>query len=190
MAKARVTVGFREAVDSARWNLSTQDYIRQGQIFCSSFGSVVTMPDNVSKAAHSLSTDTRPRATITLAVWPYNPAKSLWDTMRLDYETDSRTGLWELQYNIGSGFVRVTDDGASAATLLLCQTNANGLTESGHDIVDLSGVAAATHIEVRLQYPAFTEEDFAAWAVTGVLYSANVNMGVEGIPNGSSDSPF
>lgn len=190
MSKDPVEVSHQDVVDSARINEGIQDYIRIGQQGLMSFGSVVKSPDSLSQGADGHSTDHRPAEDITLGVLRYDPDTNLARKLRLDYLVEASANVYELQYDIGAGFVQVTNDGAKALSFNTPQSGLGFTCEDGHDVIDLTGIASVQNIVVRLFQPSFAEIEAVAWCVTGIYYSDNSNSGVSGVTNGSTDDPF
>lgn len=106
MTKARVQVGFREVKDSPRTNELIGDYLRRGQLVCNNVGCLVETPDATERAVHGLASTGYANTWIYLGMYPYNPAKQIFNRMRMNIraEADANLGAnWGLEYTLNSG---------------------------------------------------------------------------------------
>lgn len=166
MSKARVTWAFQEVVASSKLNQANTDWIDKGQLIHSSAGGAY--PDD--NAAINVNV-------IGLGMWPYNPAKQVYDRMRvMTYVTYyyNAAPTCQFQYTLNAGGAWVGAPLATGLPFALPSVTFTGgayigSTINGYDDVDISGVAATTWFGWRIN----TGNLFAiGWWALAYLYNS------------------
>ena len=167
MAKARVTWEHRDVDTSARQNEGVIDYITPAFMIASTAGGLAAEPDNLS--IHN---------PWHFGWYPYDPAKSIYDTMRIIYygrRDVAAVSMPEYTITAGPPWVPTVLAGALPYAVASPLTIAGGIVASGTEDVVLP-LGAATWLGWRINSGGAGPIGLT-WTITVFLYS-------------SADTPF
>ncbi|MDX1388813.1 MAG: hypothetical protein R3344_06460 [Acidobacteriota bacterium] len=164
MSKARVDWAFNEVLTSSKHDEQTTDYLTRGQLICSTVG---LAEDQGATALPLL---------IHFPPYPFNPAKQVFDRMRI-------LGIVRTEPGAGGTYgVRYTlDSGASFATTTLPDAapfamvppqGASGTTVDvgpGQATIDISGIAAFQWIGIAIERGG-SSPTWVTWSLAAFLY--------------------
>lgn len=161
MSKARESWHYREFSTSEKLNRAVQDYISPGLLIMHVQGHYF------DEAAIGVPVPPDP---IYFGWYPYNPAKIIFDRLRIQGTSIIPGGTWE--YSLDSG-ATWNDILPATGSLGVPMSNIfNTASPVNYRDVDLSGIASLQHIGFRLDRSSSWIDQFAAWNYQLLLYSS------------------
>ncbi len=178
MTKVRETWAFQELMTSTKLNEANTDYITRGQLILSTTGSADLTTYAVGGPGKVVADP------IIFPAFPYNPAKQLFDRMRVwaivAWDESVCGNPWLIDYTLDSGasWVNAPLPDAILPVTIRPVTPYGAVTNPGtedfirnQETIDISGIAAFQWLGWRIRN-GIAVDDWVAWAINVWLYSS------------------